>query len=184
VWHTPIVSRGLTHEKMEAQRKQLPTWYPQPVWDEIETAIDNIDLAGVAFPIYEKYLSSDLAEQLIQFFATPPGQDAVRIVLEKMIQAQHAGATVSESHRIAEEYLQQDRNGAGTKILSEMTPAQRKKADSLGSEYRRMQPVFAQINTEYSQALIANQTELVKAIVQKHQDEIAQAKSKYEASHP
>ena len=183
VTHTPTVSRTLTHEKLEIQRKQLPAWYPQPVWEEIESAIDGIDLPSVALPIYRKYLSEDLAEHVIKFLATKPGQDAIEVVIEREILAQHSGVTPTESRREALNYLWNDRNGVQTKILGEMTPEQRRKAESLGAEYVRMQPLIAEMQKEYSQAIMAKQTELAKAIAQKHQDEIIQGRTKYESEH-
>jgi hypothetical protein len=41
---------------------------------------------------------------------------------------------------------------------------------------------MAQIQKEYSQALVAKQTELVKSILAKRQPELANAKRKYDAS--
>ena len=143
VCHIPTASRKLTHEKMEVQRNQLPAWYPPAVWDEIEMAIDNVDLPEIALPIYREHISEQLADDLIKFLSTKPGQDVVRVVIEKMIQAQHAGATVADSHQQALEYLWEDKNGAQTSILGEMTTEQRRKAESLGAEYLRMQPILA-----------------------------------------
>src|SRR5215467_8842655 len=97
--HIPTVSRQLTHEKAEMQRKQLPPWYPQPVWDEIEAASDSIDLALVALPVYRKYMSEEQADRLIKFFRTKPGQDVIEAFLEQEIRAQHTGTSPSESHK-------------------------------------------------------------------------------------
>ncbi len=58
VCHVSAVSRRLTHEKLESQRQQLPPWYPQSVWDEIEDAVDKIDMPMLALPIYRKSLLS------------------------------------------------------------------------------------------------------------------------------
>ena len=92
VCHVTDISRQLTHEKLEAQRKQLPAWYPQSVWDEIEDAVDKMDMPLVTLPIYQKYLSEGDARMLIEF-ATPQGQEAARKFLAATVQAQHSGLT-------------------------------------------------------------------------------------------
>ena len=48
VCHIATVNRPLIHEKLEAQRRQLPEWCPRTVWDEIEKAIEAIGLPWVA----------------------------------------------------------------------------------------------------------------------------------------
>jgi len=182
--HVPTVSRQLTHEKMEIQRKQLPAWYPQAVWDEIEDAIDQIDLPLVALPVYRKHVSAELADRLIKFFATKPGQDVVEVFMEQVIRSQHAGISPAESHKLALAYLTADKNGRAAKLLAEMTPSQRAEAASLGVEYKRMQPTFAQIQKEYSEAVLDKQTQLMRSIAVSHQAEIENARQRYEESHP
>ena len=93
VCHVSAVSRQLTHEKLESQRQQLPPWYPQSVWDEIEDAVDKIDMPMLALPIYRKYMSEADAKMLIELFASPQGQELARKFLEATVQAQHAGLT-------------------------------------------------------------------------------------------
>jgi hypothetical protein len=182
VCRVTVVSRELTHEKADVQRKQLPPWYPQSVWDEIEAAIDGIDLPAVALPIYRKYLGEEDADRLIRFFRTKPGQQIIATFVEQEITAQHAGISPTESHKLALAYLLDDKNGGAHKIVGEMTPSQRVEAESLSRKYQQMQPTMAQIQKEYSQALVAKQTELVNSILAKRQPALANAKQKYDAS--
>src|SRR5690242_10650437 len=99
VCHVSAVSRQLTHEKLESQRQRLPPWYPQSVWDEIEDAVDKIDMPMLALPIYRKYMSEADAKMLIELFASPQGQELVRKFLEATVQAQHAGLTPMQARR-------------------------------------------------------------------------------------
>jgi hypothetical protein len=101
ICHVSDISRQLTHEKMEAQRKQLPAWYPQSVCDEIEDTVDKIDMPMVVLPLYQEYLSDGDARMLIDLFATPQGQQAVRKFLEATVQAQHSGLTPMEAREKA-----------------------------------------------------------------------------------
>jgi hypothetical protein len=185
ICHVENVSRALTHEKMEAQRKQLPEWHPQSVWDEIENAIDKIDQPSVGLPVYQKYLSESDARMLIELFATPEGQQLVERFLENTLQAQHAGLSPMQARDQAAAYVPREENDRVLRLYNRMTPEQRRGAElfAQSSDYKRIQAVLKQIAVEYQQATIDKQTELAKAIVLKHQAEMSEAKSAYEANH-
>jgi hypothetical protein len=184
VCHIPSLSRELTHEKMEAQRKQLQAWYPQSVWDEIEDAIDNIDLPKVALPVYQKYVSEDDAKWLIKFMATPQGQRLLQSVLMKDAQAQQAGEAPIPARDQAIASLMRNEGEEVERVVSSMSSKDLRDLESRSAHLQQMQPVLAQMRKEAGQATMDTQVELMKAIVAKHQSELAEARHSYEASHP
>jgi len=185
VCHVSAVSRKLTHEKLEAQRQQLPPWYPQSVWDEIEDAVDKIDMPMLALPIYRKYMSEADAKMMIQLFASPQGQELVRKFLEATVQAQHAGLTPMQARDRAVAMVSGEENDRVLKVYNSMTPEQRRGAElfSQSSDYRRIQLLLKRIAVEFEQATIAKQTDLATAIALKHQAEMTEAKRLYDANH-
>jgi DNA-binding MarR family transcriptional regulator len=184
VSHIPSFSHQLTHEKMEVQRKQLPEWYLQSVWDEIEDAIDNIDLPKVALPVYQKYLSEDDAELLIRLTATPQGQKLVQSVLAKDARAQHAGTAPELAREQALADLARNEGEEVERIFSGMSPKDRRDLESNSVRLEQLKPVLVQMRNEASQATLNEQSRLSKAIVTKHQSELVEAKRSYDASHP
>jgi hypothetical protein len=185
VCHFAPVSRQLTHEKLEAQRQQLPPWYPQSVWDEIEDAVDKIDMPALALPIYRKYMSEADAKMMTEVFASPQGQELVRKFMEATVQAQHAGLTPMQARDQAAAIVSGEENDRVLKVYSNMTPEQRRGAElfSQSSNYQRVQLILKRIAVEFEQATIAKQTDLAKAIALKHQAEMTEAKKLYDASH-
>ena len=183
VCHILGVSRGLTHEKMELQRKDLPAWYPSAVWDEIEDAIDKIDLPEVALPVYQKYMSEERAAFLIKLFSLPQGQETVKAMVDAMVRAQHSGATPAEAHKLALAYIAPEEHADVARMVKKMTPAEKRDLEAHYSDLKRMQPLLAQIQQEYSQAVMSRQTDLVKEITDKRQAELREAKRNYNASH-
>jgi hypothetical protein len=183
VCHIPSLSRQLTHEKMEVQRKQLPEWYLQSVWDEIEDAIDNIDLPKVALPVYQKYLSEDDAKWLISLTATPQGQKLVQSILEKDTQAQHAGTAPEQAREQTLADLSRNEGEEVDRIFSGMSLRDKQDLESHSAHLEQLQPVLAQMRKEASQATMDKQLELSKAIVAKHESELVEAKRSYDASH-
>jgi len=185
VCHIESFSLQLTHEKMEQRRKQLPEWYPQPVWDEIEQAVDNIDLPQVALPIYQKYLSEEDAGWLIKFSATPQMQKLIRSILDKDRALQHEGIDPNQARSQAVASVAEDEeNGELRRLAALMTPADERELKLRATHLEQMQPLLAQLRPEYNQALKDKQTELAKAIASKHAGELSQAKRKFEAEHP
>jgi hypothetical protein len=183
VCHVSAISRQLTHEKLESQRRELPPWYPQSVWGE--DAVDKIDMPMLALPIYRKYMSEADAKMLIELFASPQGQELVRKFLEATVQAQHAGLTPMPARDRAAATVSGQENDRVLKVYNSMTPEQRRGAElfSQSSDYRRIQLVLKRIAAEFEQATIEKQTDLAKAIALKHQAEMTEAKRLYDASH-
>jgi hypothetical protein len=93
--------------KWRSSGNSKPASYPQAGWDEVEDAIDNLDLPKVALPVYQKYLSESDAGLLIKLFAPPQGQKLAQSILTRDAQAQHAGA------RMQPEYSQTLQRQAG-----------------------------------------------------------------------
>jgi hypothetical protein len=185
VCHVSGVSRQLTHEHLEAQREQLPPWYPKNVWDEIEDAVDKIDLPAVALPIYQKYLSETDAKMLIELFASPQGQELVKKFLDLNVQAQHAGLTPMQARNEATAALAGPENDAVLAIYKKMTPEEKRGAElfSQSANFKRIQSILQRIAVEFEQATIEKQTDLAKAIAEKHQLEMTEAKRQYDLTH-
>jgi len=184
VMHFNSVNRPLIHEKLELQRKQLPEWYPQSVWNEIEDSIENMDWPAVVLPVNQKYISEDDAKFLIRFMVTPQGQKLVQTLLTKDVQAQYAGAPLEKAYEQAIAELARNENAEVERILSGMSPKELREIDSQSAHWEQMQPALRHMREEVEQVLIAKQKELAKAIAAKHRSELLEAKRRYEASHP
>jgi len=183
VIHIPSFNRQLIHEKLELQRKQLPEWYPQSVWDEIADSIENIDMAEVALPVYQKYVSQDDANFLIRFMATQ-GQKLAQAVLTRDTQSQLAGTAPVQARDQTIAELARNEGAEVEHILSGMSPTELHSIESQSAHWQEMQPTLRQMRSETGQAILAKQAELSKGIVAKRQSELVDAKKHYEASHP
>ena len=183
VVHILSRNRELTHEQMEAKRKKLPEWYPPSVWDEIEAAIENVDLAVVDLPVYQKYISEEDASGITRFSATPQAQRMIQAVLDKEAQEVQAGVTPLQARDQAIADLRRDEGEELNRIVLGMDPEYLRYLESHSDHFLQMQPLTAQMHKEAGKALREKQTELTKAIVAKHQSELAEAKRSYEASH-
>ena len=184
VMHFDSLNRPLIHEKLELQRKRLPEWYPQSIWDEIEESIENMDWAVVSLPVDKKYLSEDDAKFLTRFIATPQGQRLALTLVAKEAQAQSAGTPPEKAYEQAVADLAHNENAEVERILSGMTPKELSEIDSQRAHWEQMQPALRQMREEVGQALVAQQKLLARTIAEKHRSELVEAKRSYEASHP
>jgi len=130
VTHLLSVNRQLIREKLELQRKQMPEWYPQSVWDEIADSVENIDVAAVALPAYQKYISEDDAKFVIRFAATPKGQKLAQTFLAKQEQAQEAGAAPAAAYDQARAELARNEGAEVERILSGIGPKELRDIES------------------------------------------------------
>jgi hypothetical protein len=121
VTHFLSANRQLIHEKLEAQRKQMPEWYPDSVWNEISDAIESIDTAALSLPVYQRFLSEEDAKFMIRFMATPQGQKLVQSLVAKNVTAQHAGAAPEKAYEQALAELAQNEGAGVRRILSGMS---------------------------------------------------------------
>ena len=184
VCHTGTFNRAFVHEKLEAQRKQLPAWYPQPVWDEIEKAIDNIDLVQVALPVYRKYLSEDDVQWLSKFLATQQGQQMVMDSNEAAIRSLHSGANPEQAHQEALAYLAHEDQTRLNQLVGHLSPSEKQDLLKHGERFKALQPTIHLISQEYGQDLKNKQTDMAHSIALSHQAELTEAKKKYEANTP
>jgi hypothetical protein len=183
VTHFLSVNRQLIHEKLEVQRKQMPEWYPESVWNEISDTIENIDMVSLSLPVYQKYVSEDDARFVIRFMATTQGQKLSQSLLTKNANAQHAGAAPEKAYEQALAELVRNEGAEVERILSGMSPAELREIESQSEQWQEMQPAIRQMRGEISQVVVAKQTDIARSIAVKHQPELTEAKRSYEASH-
>lgn len=179
------VNRQLIHEKLAEQRKQMPQWYPESLWNEISDSIENIDcMVSLSLPVYQRYVSEDDARFFIRLMATPQGQKLSQSLLTKDANAQHAGSAPEKAYEQALAELARNEGAEVERIFSSMSPAELREIASQSGHWQEMQPVMRQMRVEVSQVVVARQTDIARSIALKHQSELAEAKRDYEASHP
>ena len=59
---------------MQYYHSQLPPYIPQDVVDDLTKSLETADLGSQAATIYPKYISTEDAAKIIEFYKTPAGQ--------------------------------------------------------------------------------------------------------------
>jgi hypothetical protein len=184
--HFDVRNRESLEAQFEAQRLQLPAWYPKAVWDEIVKTIEEMDVVDIALPVYQRYISEEAAQNAILLFVTPEGQAMVKKVYDQAIQHESSGDSALEARRKALAALQDEEDAKIHKMLDSMTPQQHRAVEAFvrSEEWKRMNANSGQLAKEFNSVLIARQEQIAKEITQSHQEEFAKAIREYRAAHP
>lgn len=177
--------RRIWAEGYVRQGKELPAWYPQAVWDAIVKGELSMDLAEVALPVYQKYMSEEAAQHAIKLFATDEGQKMAAQMFAKQEAARAAGESANDAYADA---LAQERTVENAKVhemLATVTPADRREMATFmhSQDWLQIQTNATRISQELSEAQLAKQKEIMHAITEAHKDELIAARKAYQAQH-
>src|SRR5580698_1261032 len=77
-------------------RSQFPPYIPQDVIDDLEKSLQNADLESHAAEIYPKYLSTEDAAKVIDFYKSPAGQHLVTAQPYMMTEMQRSSVQIAQ----------------------------------------------------------------------------------------
>jgi hypothetical protein len=184
VAHYESYNLPLLELKLEQQRKQLPPWYPQPVWDEIVHAVEDVDVPKLALPVYQKYLSADDASWLIRFCSLRQTQEVIKKMMSEEVALQTEGIDPLKAHDETMQRLANEEGEEVARIVNKMSASEKQDLLAHGERFRQLQPLMAQMRQEYSELIKARQVELARAVAAAHADQLREAKRRYEADNP
>jgi hypothetical protein len=77
-------------------RSQFPPYIPQDVIDDLDKSLQNADLESHAAEIYPKYLSTEDAAKVIDFYKSPAGQHLVTAQPYMMTEMQRSAVQIAQ----------------------------------------------------------------------------------------
>lgn len=110
------MKKRIVSSAMEYYRRSFPPYIPQDVVDDLEKSLQNADIESHAAEIYPKYISTEDAAKIIEFYKSPAGQ--------RLIEAQPYMMT--EIQRSAIQVAQETAKGVITRHKAEIETAQQK----------------------------------------------------------
>jgi uncharacterized protein len=110
------MKKRIVANAMQFYRSQFPPYVPTDVIDDLDKSLENADLESHAADIYPKYISTEDAVKIIDFYKSPAGQ--------RMIAAQPYMMT--EMQRSAVQVAQQTAKDVMARHKDEIEAAQRK----------------------------------------------------------
>lgn len=110
------MQKRIVSSAMQYYRTQFPPFIPQDVIDDLSKSLESADLNAQAKVVYPKYISTEDAARIIEFYKTPTGQ--------RMIAAQPA--MITEMQRSAVQIAQQTAKDVIERHKPEIEAAQQK----------------------------------------------------------
>jgi hypothetical protein len=181
VCHFSINNREALEKGFAVQKQSLPGWYPAAVWNEIVTSIEDIDVVPIALPIYQKYMSEEIAQNAIRLFLTPQGQAMISRVYASSAQSIASGDTASEARLKALAAEKAEEDARIHEMLDSMTPAEHRAVEAFmhSADWKHFQEITPRIAKEFSSAYAAKQEALTREISERHQADLATARKQY-----
>jgi hypothetical protein len=81
---------------VQSYRNQFPPYVPQDVIDDLDKSLQNADLESHAAEIYPKYISTEDATKIIDFYKSPAGQRLITAQPYMMTELQRSAVQVAQ----------------------------------------------------------------------------------------
>jgi len=164
--------------QMKAQENQLPPWWPAQMTDQMISTMLQVDSAALDYNYVKGCASSEDIQVLTKMFATPAGQQYVDKITGGMVDQESKGVSAYDAREAA---IDHD-TGLPAGALEKLTPVERSRIKVLVTKGTMdcMNSGYKKASVDISDA----RTKAVKALVAEHMADLAEAKTKYEATHP
>lgn len=92
----PAMQKRIVSNAMQFYRSQFPPYVPQDVVEDLQKSLENADLESHAAEIYPKYLSTEDAAKVIEFYKSPAGQHLVTAQPYMMTEMQRSSVQIAQ----------------------------------------------------------------------------------------
>jgi hypothetical protein len=171
--------RKAVHAQFETKQVPLPDYWPPEIAKEMEDAIVSIDLAPLYVPMYAKCLSRDEGQVFIALVSTPEGKAVIQRSMGLIVEKIHDG----EDPTAARTNVVQHAPGISSTVLATLNADDRRRAITFFTNPSRVKEAYACVAAglpTVRPAMEAKQTEIAKAVVQKHLAEIQTAEAAHQ----
>ncbi len=164
--------------QMQAQKSQLPPWFPQNVLDEMTTRMLTADLPALEYPFVKSCVNAQEMHALTALFATPDGQRYVLAATGGMVAKEATGTDPLAAHQ---QMLKED-HGLPMQAIEGLPREQRalvKKVMASGA-----MNCFGAGFQKASGAVTDARTSAARQVIAERRSELQAAQQKFESEHP
>ena len=88
--------KRIVSQAMQFYRSQFPPYVPSDVIDDLDKSLQNADLEAHAAEIYPKYISTEDADKIIDFYKSPAGQHMITAQPYMMTELQRSAVQIAQ----------------------------------------------------------------------------------------
>jgi hypothetical protein len=97
------MQKRIVASAMQYYRSSFPPYIPQDVVEDLGKSLETADLSSQAATIYPKYISTEDAAKIIEFYKTPAGQRMIAAQPEMMTEIQRS--SVQTAQQVAKDVI-------------------------------------------------------------------------------
>ncbi len=90
------MKKRIVGNAMQFYRSQFPPYIPNDVIEDLDKSLENADLESHAADIYPKYISTEDAVKIIEFYKSPAGQRMIAAQPYMMTEMQRSAVQVAQ----------------------------------------------------------------------------------------
>ncbi|HTZ90364.1 MAG TPA: DUF2059 domain-containing protein [Alloacidobacterium sp.] len=90
------MKKRIVANAMQFYRSQFPPYVPADVIDDLDKSLQNADLESHAAEIYPKYISTEDAVKIIEFYKSPAGQRLIEAQPYMMTEMQRSAIQIAQ----------------------------------------------------------------------------------------
>jgi hypothetical protein len=90
------MKKRIVANAMQFYRSQFPPYVPPDVIDDLDKSLENADLESHAAEIYPKYISTEDAVKIIDFYKSPAGQRMIAAQPYMMTEMQRSSVQIAQ----------------------------------------------------------------------------------------
>jgi hypothetical protein len=90
------MQKRIVSSAMQYYRSQFPPFMPQDVIEDLSKSLESADLNAQATTVYPKYVSTEDAAKIIEFYKTPTGQRMIAAQPEMMTEMQRSAIQIAQ----------------------------------------------------------------------------------------
>jgi uncharacterized protein len=90
------MQKRIVSSAMQYYRSAFPPFMPQDVIDDLSKSLENADLNAQAKVIYQKYISTEDATKIIEFYQTPTGKRMIAAQPEMISEMQRSSVQIAQ----------------------------------------------------------------------------------------
>jgi hypothetical protein len=90
------MKKRIVANAMQYYRSSFPPYIPQDVVDDLDKSLQNADLESHAAEIYPKYISTEDATKIIDFYKSPAGQHLITAQPYMMTEMQRSAVQIAQ----------------------------------------------------------------------------------------
>ena len=179
--HLTELSNNMLRQQTAKEANKLPPWWPPSVLAEMTEKAEQVDLAPIDLPYYQKCYSEKDARFLIHLFEIPGGYAYVRSAMNAEAEEELQGTSPED----ARHHIMKSDHGLSSGLFAQLDAEDRHQAelDFSGPRDAVMSRCIQGASKKATEAVGKAQVEAIQDVVKAHREDLDAAEARFDSEH-